>query len=149
MNAKKIFLTAGLALFATLALAQSYSIDWHKVAGGGGAGSNGQYVVNGTIGQHDAGGPLTNGNFSLNGGFWSLVAVQTPGAPLLTIVRTSTNTVMISWPSPSTGFALQQNTNLNTTNWTAPAEPITDNGTNKFIVVNPPAGNRFFRLVSP
>jgi hypothetical protein len=56
---------------------------------------------------------------------------------------------MISWPSPSAGFTLQQNVNLNTTNWTTPAETITDNGTNKFIIVNPPAGNRYFRLSYP
>jgi hypothetical protein len=29
----------------------------------------------------------------------------------LTVARTTTNTVVVSWPSPSTGFVLQQNTN--------------------------------------
>ena len=41
------------------------------------------YSVSGTIGQHDAGGPMTGGNYSLTGGFWALYAVQTPGAPCL------------------------------------------------------------------
>jgi hypothetical protein len=47
---------------------------------------------------------MKGGNFSLTGGFWSLFAVQTPGAPLLTIRLTTTNTAIVSWPSPSTGW---------------------------------------------
>jgi hypothetical protein len=54
--------------------------------------------------------------------------------------------VVVFWPSPSTGFALYQNTNLNTTNWVSPPETIADDGTNRFIIVNPPTGNRFYRL---
>ncbi|HUC85210.1 MAG TPA: hypothetical protein VL970_08465, partial [Candidatus Acidoferrales bacterium] len=66
-------------LLPALGFAQSYSIDWFKIAGGGGTSSNGQFSVSGTIGQPDAGGPLTGGSFSLAGGFWALYAVQTPG----------------------------------------------------------------------
>jgi hypothetical protein len=127
--------------------AQSYSIDWYKVAGGGGTSTGGVYSVSGTIGQHDAGGPLTGGGYVLYGGYWGMLnVVQTAGAPLLSIQYTSTNTAMVYWPSPSTGFNLQVNTNLATTNWIAPAESVTDNGTIKFIIVNPPAGSRFYRL---
>ncbi len=129
--------------------AQSYSIDWYKIAGGGGTSTNGQYSLSGTIGQHDAGGPMTGSNFSLTGGFWALFAVHTPGAPVLTIMLTSTNTAMVYWPSPSTGFNLQQNTNLATTNWVAVTNTVTDNGTIRFIIVNPPTGNRFYRLFKP
>ena len=137
-------------VFCANALAQSYSIDWYKIAGGGGMNSTGGvYSVSGTIGQHDAGGPMTGGNYSLTGGFWALFAVQSPGAPLLTITLTSTNTAMVYWPSPSTGFNLQQNINLATTNWVAVTNTITDNGTIKFIIVNPPTGNRFYRLSKP
>ncbi len=145
----------GLAVFCLLPFAfclcaaAQYSIDWSKIAGGGGTSSNGQYVVSGTIGQHDAGGPMTGGSYSLTGGFWALYAVQTPGAPFLSIVRTSTNTAVVFWPSPSTGWNLQQNTNLTTTNWTTPLETVNDNGTIKFIIVSPPTGNRFFRLHRP
>ena len=71
------------------------------------------------------------------------------GAPSLTIFLTTTNTALVLWPSPSTGFALQQNTNLVTTNWVAVSEPIADNGTHKFIIVNPSAGKQFYRLKSP
>jgi hypothetical protein len=41
-------------LFSTGAFAQSYSIDWHKIAGGGGTGTGGVYTVTGAIGQPDA-----------------------------------------------------------------------------------------------
>ena len=44
---------------------------------------------------------------------------------------------------------LQQNANLSVTNWIAASETVNDNGTNKFIIVNPLMGNRFYRLVKP
>lgn len=126
--------------------AQNYSIDWYKVAGGGGTSTGGVYSVSGTVGQPDAG-TMTGGNYSLVGGFWSLIAVvPTAGAPVLSIRLTSTNTVLVTWPSPSTGFILQQNPDLRTANWvTAPQTPA-DDGTFKSIVVSPPLGNLFFRL---
>jgi hypothetical protein len=154
MKSSKLQLALGnwclALLFAPLAAgAQNYAIDWYKVAGGGGISTNGLYAVSGTIGQHDAGGPMNGGNYSLTGGFWSLYAVQTPGAPALRISLTSSNTAIVSWPSPSTGWNLQQNTDLSTTNWTTPSETVNDNGTNRFIVVSPPVGKRFFRLLNP
>ena len=152
MNTFKVRLVAGIALASLLlalngASAQTYSIDWYKIAGGGGTSTGGQYVVSGTIGQHDAGGPMTGGNYSLTGGFWSLVAaIQTPGAPLLSVFRTPTNTVVITWPAPSTGFVLQQNGDLRTTSWaTATGAFSVVNGQNQMIVA-PPIGNQFYRL---
>ena len=138
--------------FCLRALGQSYSIDWYKVSGGGGTSTGGTYQVSGTIGQPDAGGPMTGGGYSLAGGFWALYAVQTPGAPVLSIERTATNTVMVYWPSPSTGFNLQVNTNLApaySSFWVTPPQSVTDNGTIKYILVNPPAGKGFYRLKSP
>jgi hypothetical protein len=127
------------------ASAQSYSIDWYKVAGGGGTSTGSAYSVSGTIGQHDAG-QMTGGSYSLNGGFWALFSVQTPGAPVLRIFLTRTNTAIVSWPSPSTGFSLQQCTNLSTPNWVATTETVNSDGTTSFIIVNPPTGKRFYRL---
>jgi len=73
--------------------------------------------------------------------------VQGTNAPLLTIIRTTTNTVAVSWPSPSTGFTLQQNTNgIATVNWSNVTVSPSDNGTTKTLIVNPPTGNRFYRL---
>ena len=131
--------------FCLQAWAQDYSIDWFKIAGGGGTSTGGVYSVFGTIGQSDASGALTGGNYSLTGGFWSLVSVvQTSGAPLLTITR-SGNSVTVSWPSPSTGWTLQQNSNLATTNWSA-SGGVSDDGTNKSLTITPATGNLFFRL---
>lgn len=146
---------AGCACFMVLACglwasAQSYSIDWYKVADGGGTSTGGVYSVNGTIGQPDASGPMTGGNYSLTGGFWSLISVmQTVGAPLLSIHFTSTNTVVVSWPSPSTGFGLQQNADLASPSWGGVLGTINDDGTNKFIIIDPLATGspRFYRLV--
>ena len=137
-----------LALALPLAArAQSYSIDWWTVDGGGGTSTGGVYSVSGTIGQPDAG-HMSGGNYTLDGGFWSLVAaVQTPGAPLLTITHTSTNSVIVSWPSPSTGFGLQQNGNLaNPNGWSVFGGAVSDNGTTRSVTFSPPAGNLFFRL---
>ena len=134
--------------FRLCALAQ-YSIDWHKIAGGGGASTGGVYSVSGTIGQPEAGGQMGGGNYSLTGGFWALYAVQTAGTPALRIQVTGTNTAMVYWPSPSTGFKPQVNTDLATTNWLAPPETVTDDGTNKYIIVHPQAGSRFYRLKNP
>lgn len=150
MNKQKLILgLSAVALFTRAALGQTYTVDWHTVDGGGGTSTGGVYSVSGSIGQPDAGG-MSGGNYSLDGGYWAIVsAIQTPGAPSLTLRFTQTNTVVVSWPSDSTGFALEQNGNLNTTNWAAPSEATSDNGTNKFIIVNPPTANRFFRLRKP
>jgi hypothetical protein len=148
-NMKLLAISLLLAAICLPAFGQSYSIDWFQIAGGGGTSTGGVYSVSGTIGQHDAGGPMTGGNFSLTGGFWALYAVQTPGAPVLSIKLTTTNTAQVYWPSPSTGFNLQVSTNLAASVWAAPVETVQDNGTIKFIIVSPPGGNRYYRLKNP
>jgi len=108
------------------------------------------YQVSGTIGQPDAG-KMSGGNFTIDGGFWGIIAaVQTPGAPLLTIARTTTNTVAVFWPSPSTGFTLQQNTNsVVSVNWSNVVTAPFDDGATKTVIVNPQTGNRYYRLIKP
>jgi hypothetical protein len=144
MFMKKLILVIGL-LPALLASAQNYSIDWYKIAGGGGASAGGTYSVSGTIGQHDAGGALSGGNFSLTGGFWSLIAVvQTLGLPELTVAH-SGNSVIVSWPDTGS-YLLQQNSNLAGGGWTTTGYSITTaNGTNS-VTITPSNGNLFFRL---
>jgi hypothetical protein len=136
-----------LTLLGTLsAVAQNYSIDWYKVSGGGGTSTGGVYSVSGTIGQHDAGGPMSGGNYSLTGGFWALISVvQTPGLPNL-IVTHPGNSVIVSWPDTGS-YTLQQNSTLaNSAGWMTSGYPVTTaNGTNS-VTVTPPAGNLFFRL---
>src|SRR5215468_2714595 len=105
----KTILFTVAALWCLASGAQSYSIDWFTIDGGGGTSTGGVYSITGTIGQPDAG-QMSGGNYSLTGGFWSLfAAVQTPGFPLLRVEKTTTNTVVVAWPYPSTGFSLQQN----------------------------------------
>jgi hypothetical protein len=133
-------------MLAANACAQSYSIDWFTVGGGGGTSTNGQYSITGTIGQPDAGSAMTNGQYSVTGGFWAVYAIQAPGAPLLTITRSGAN-VIVSWPSPSTGFVLQQNGNVaNPNGWSSFGGTVNDNGTVNSITVSPPTGNVFYRL---
>ena len=113
----KTFIVNTLLLLGLIgnARSQSYSIDWYKVAGGGGTSTGGVYSVSGTIGQADAG-AMAGGNYSLTGGFWSLVALQTPGAPLLTITRAG-NQAIVSWLPSATGWTLQTNNDLTTGTW--------------------------------
>jgi len=141
--------TATLAFSAASASAQNYSIDWYKIAGGGGTSSNGQFTLSGTIGQHDAGGPMTGGNYSLTGGFWSLLSVvQSVGSPTLRIFLTSTNTAVVAWPTSATGFTLQQNSNLGSSNWTTAGAPMVVGSENQ-VIIAPPAGRQFYRLTHP
>ena len=70
-----------------------------------------------------------------------------PSVPSLTIRRTTTNTVVVSWPSAATGFALQQNTNgVSSVNWSNVTGPVLDDGTNN-VMTQPIGTTRFFRLV--
>jgi hypothetical protein len=143
---KKIILFLGL-LIPIIGITQQYSIDWHKISGGGGTSGNGQYAVSGTIGQHDAGGPMIGGNFSLTGGFWALILVQTPGAPTLYISH-SGNSVKVFWQAVS-GWTLQQNNNPTVpAGWTGSSGATNFNGTN-YLNLTSPAGNLFFRLANP
>jgi hypothetical protein len=138
-----------LSLLAVSARGQSYAIDWFTIDGGGGTSTGGVYSVTGTIGQPDAG-LMSGGNFTIQGGFWGiLAAVQSAGAPLLRVVLTSSNTVVVAWPAPSTGFSLQQNSDLGTTNWAAATNGIAVVGSENQVIVAPPIGNRFYRLFHP
>jgi len=129
--------------------AQSFSIDWFTIDGGGGTSTGGVFSVSGTIGQPDAG-HMSGGNFTVDGGFWGIIgSIQTPGSPLLSVFVTSTNTVIVSWPAPSTGFSLQQNSNLSTTNWSGMTNIVQNVGGNNQVTIAPPIGNRFYRLVFP
>ena len=121
--------------------AQNYSIDWYKIAGGGGTSTGATYQVTGTIGQPDASGIMTGGNYSVTGGFWSLYAVQTPGAPLLTITYLG-NQAIVAWPPSVTGWTLQTNANLATESW----GNYLGNVVNNSVTSSPPQGKLFFRL---
>jgi len=70
----RTFLIVPLLLVELTANGQQYFLDWSKVAGGGGTSTGLNYSVSATIGQNDASGPLNGGNYSLTGGFWTLIS---------------------------------------------------------------------------
>jgi len=77
-------------------------------------------------------------------------AAQPSGAPRLSILLTTTNAVALSWPSPSTGWTLQQNTNgLASVNWSNAPGTIEDDGSTNTLIINPQTGNWFYRLFKP
>jgi hypothetical protein len=134
-----------LLVGAAASLAQTYSIDWSTIGGGGGTSTGGVYTVSGIIGQPDAG-ATSGGNYLLTGGFWSLIAVvQTAGLPNLWIAY-SGKSVIISWPN-AVSCTLQSNNSLaNTSGWSPYGGTVnTVNGTNS-VTINPSTGNLFFRL---
>lgn len=146
MKYQVLFLCAGLLSGGTLpAAAQQYSIDWHTIAGGGGNSTSGVYSVTGTIGQPDAGGVMTNGQFALQGGFWALpTAVQVAGAPVLTIAPAPAGHATISWAPATLGFVLQENPGLAAAGWTNSIS----GATNPVVVpLTNPA--KFYRLHQP
>ena len=63
------------------------------------------------------------------------------GAPVLTITRTGNKSV-VSWPANVSGWTLQTNVNLATTNWGNYLGPIVNNT----ITNTPPPSNLFYRL---
>ena len=54
------------------------AINWYTVDGGGGTSSGGTLVMNGTIGQPDAGAPMTGGTLAVTSGFWTGTEQATP-----------------------------------------------------------------------
>ncbi len=128
------------------AFAQSYSIDWYTIDGGGGTSTGGVYSVSGTIGQPDSSGPMTNGQYSVTGGFWALpTVIQTEGVPTLTIAPASPSFANISWtPAAGTNWVLQERLSLSTGSWTT-----SPSGWTNPITVSATLPAKFYRLIKP
>jgi hypothetical protein len=140
-----------LAVRLGTASGQTFSIPWSTIDGGGGTSTGGVFAVSGTIGQPDAGPAMSSGNFAVLGGFWSIVsAVQTPGAPLLSIERLPLGSARVFWTRPADGWVLEQATALasppRTNEWMQVSPPYQSNATHFSISVSVPAGNKFYRL---
>lgn len=134
------------ALSLSSGLSQSFIINWSTLDGGGGASTGGSFTLNGTVGQPDAGPPMSGGSFSISGGFWTASVAGPP--PALLIRLAGRNAVILSWPNPSTGYVLQQTANMSAPGggWVdVPQAPVV-NGANKEVTL--PATGRFclFRL---
>ena len=138
-------LLASLALLlAPRAQAQSYSLDWSTMDGGGGMSTGGVYAVRGTIGQPDAG-AMSGGTFTLVGGFWALPGLaQTPGAPTLYITNAAPGWATLWWNPPTPGFVLQEDLSLSSTNWI-----YSLSGATNPIVVPATLPAKFYRLRNP
>ena len=157
---KKTLFTLWLVGAGAVASAQTYSIDWFSIDGGGGTSTGAVYSISGTIGQPDAG-TMSGGGYLLVGGFWGVVsALQTPGAPFLTIARNPANgAVTVSWPtpadpaSPTFGWVLDQTGAVTSPSaaisWSQVAFPYQTNTSTISITVPSPSGNRFYRLRKP
>ncbi len=122
-----------------------YSITWQTTDGGGSRSTGGTFALSSTAGQPEASPePATGGSFALTGGFWSFLAVQTPGAPLISVERLEAD-MRVFWPRPATGFVLDQSLTVTGT-WSQVAFPYTTNATDISITVLAPTGHRFYRL---
>lgn len=127
--------------FCPGAKAQSYSIDWSTINGGGDTSAGGVYSVSGTVGQPDGNGATTGGNYSVNDGFWSVAVVQTSGAPLLTVAHVG-NQAIVAWPAAVSGWILQTNNSLSAGTWGNFTGSIVNNRMTNALV----NANLFFRL---
>jgi len=99
-----------------------------------------------------SGNVFVTGGATGSNGYYDYATIKYSSAipPSLAVARTTTNTVVISWPSPSTGFVLQQNDDaLSPPGWSFVTDTIQNDGTNKTLVVNPSSGSRFYRLFKP
>lgn len=135
--------------FAGIAAA-TYNADWSTLDAGGGTSTGGTYAVQGTIGQTDTS-IMSGGTYSVTGGFWALPElIQTPGAPQLRIFPgTQSNTLILAWSAPSTGWILQSSGTLGP--WTnVSAQPLVVGGENQitWLILNP-GERQFFRLARP
>jgi hypothetical protein len=142
----KIILTFIILTLLSLGTASAQdAITWSTIDGGGGTSTGGVYSVSGTIGQPDAGLTMTNGQYSVTGGFWALpTAVQTTNAPTLTIVPAGAGQAQISWTPNTPGFVLQETWNLAPANWTN-----SPGGSTNPITVPATVPAKFYRLFKP
>lgn len=109
--------TAACLTFVDSAAAQNYSIDWFTPDSGS-TSTGGPYSVSGAAGQADANlQPMTGGTFSLDGGFWSLFAVQPPGGLLLTMQPVGPDRTTLSWYPNTPGLVLQESVSLSPASW--------------------------------
>ena len=69
--------------------------------------------------------------------------------PQLSVTVPQPRTLALAWPTNSSGYGLQQNTDLQTTNWANVTNAVTVAGTNYQAILPTTNGTRFFRLRHP
>ena len=101
--------------------------DWTSAA----MSADGSYMVASAIG--------------VNGGIYT---IQIPAQPSLKIASTGSN-LTLSWPLPSAGFVLQENSIFNASGWVNVTNAVTQCGYYNQVTVSPPAtGNVYYRLAN-
>jgi len=90
-------------------------------------------------------------NLSLDYALMSLTVVDAsrppPAPPTLQISTTTSNSINLYWPTNFTGFTLQQNSDLATTNWVDTTNTVSIAATNNQVIIAPVNGGSFFRLL--
>lgn len=127
-----------------------FSIQGGTVTSGGQTSTNATYRLEGTPGQ-----PLVAksaaGRFEVEVGFWALVvALQTPGAPELRVVREA-GIYKLRWArSAVPDWILEASPRIGPTAvWTPTTDPITEAGADREAIIGTVPGHRFFRLRRP
>jgi hypothetical protein len=146
----RAFLICLLFCASSVRVLGQFSINWFSIDGGGGTSTSGVYSVTGTIGQPDAG-RMSGGSFTLEGGFWGIVAaIQTPGAPRLSVTRTNAH-IIVSWPTPAEGWVLEQTNQLTALPgpWPQVPFPYVTNTSDIRVTMPASSGDQFFRLQKP
>ena len=76
-------------------------------------------------------------------------SLPSPAPPTLQMAMLSANSFRLNWPTNSTGFTVQQNSSLGTTNWVSVTNAVSFVGTNYQADIPTAGGARFFRLMHP
>jgi len=144
MKTKQTFFICLMTVSLATGLAQGHSLSWFTIDGGGGASAGGRFSLSGTIGQPDAGW-LTNEGDSLQGGFWSGAAND---SPRLRLFRYG-GSVVLAWPKSAAGFRLQTATNPRTSHWAQINQPALTVEDEHWVILPETANHQFFRLHKP
>ncbi|MCU0857825.1 MAG: hypothetical protein MUC65_05405 [Pontiellaceae bacterium] len=134
---------ATVFMVSTLAApAQTNSVNWSTLDGGGGTSTGSVYSVCGTIGQFDTGN-LSGGSYRIDGGFWVPQAIQVENAPFLNIAAGGMGEIIISWNSCNTNWILQETSSL-TNGWVNAPSGVTNP-----VVIPTTEAVMFYRLHNP
>jgi hypothetical protein len=85
--------------------------------------------------------------YSAGRGYLSVISLGVSSAPSLGIVNTHTNTAILSWPTPSFAFSVQQNPGLNPSNWVTLTNQSVVVGSQNQVTIPTGGGTRFYRLI--
>jgi hypothetical protein len=137
-------LAIGFFLVAAITMdAETMSLEWYALTANSSQCTGNGYTVLGSIGQ-----PLvtvaTNRSYTLSGGFWSVVLVQTPGMPKLSLRPIGPQSFEISWTN-TVPCIIQSCSDLKTQIWTNVPTAFTNSGLS---TVRLPATDKqqFYRL---